>query len=419
MMGRKSLLRSTHNKPVKSGAVDGEEESRRKKAILDAVRRTSDSVKATLQELGLPQSTYYNWLKRYKAKGLDGLETGNPVSDGLWQRFTNLEKRQEGLPGISKLSVEETQTMKSEQENEGIKRLLFKSFDEEPSKEPEKAAAPETGPSPEAAEPETVREPPSPPSYTPPPEEPVDKTVKYAIGAFAFVIAILLLASMSNSNKFYFKQNDQMVELWQGRFAPMGERVVASFSDPKIMEIVSKQETYTKKQAFGILSDYFVNRADEILKAGETPDLKTAKSYLTHASNYARSDSEQEAIRMRLNSIRFLVLLGKADLALNKGTESEFEAAKGYLAQAIPVASTDLQKDVLMKRLAAVEYALATSKISKGERQLADLYREALNRHLQKAKEYGPEKTREIDQEITKIKKWLDEFDKKHVGAAR
>ncbi len=53
-----------------------------------------------------------------------------------------------------------------------------------------------------------------------------------------------------------------------------------------------------------------------------------------------------------------------------------------------------------MKRLAAVEYALASSKTNKGERQLAVLYGEALNRHLQKAKEYGPEKSKEIDQEL-------------------
>ena len=411
MVGRRSLLRSTREKPLKSRAVDGEEEAKKKEAILDAVKRSSDSVKATLQGLGLSQSIYYKWLKRYRTKGLDGLKTGSPVSDELWQRFAGLEKRQGRILDGSKLSVEEIQTMKSEQDNEKIKKLLFKRFDEEPSKEPGKATEVET---PQAG----VKEP-SPPSYTPPPEEPVDNTLKYAIGAFAFVIAILLLVSLSNWNKFYFKQNDQMVELWQGRFAPMGEHVVASFSDLKIIEIIPKQETYTRKQASGILSDYFVKRADEILKAGETPDLKAAKSYLTHASNYALSKSERQAIRMRLNSIRFLVLLSKADLSLSKGTESEFEAAKGYLAQAIPVTSTDLQKDILMKRLAAVEYALATSKISKGERQLADLYREALDQHLQKAKEYGPEKSEEIDQEITKIKKWLDEFDKEHVGAAR
>ncbi|MBW1740717.1 MAG: helix-turn-helix domain-containing protein [Deltaproteobacteria bacterium] len=406
------MLKATHKKPVKS-RVGEDEESKRKKAILDGVKRSSDSIKATLQAFGLPQSTYYGWLKRYEAKGLDGLKTGNPVSDELWQRFIRFKKKQKKLADKSKLTMEETQTMKSEQDKEKIKKLLFKRFDEKPSKQPERAVPPEAEPTVQAGKPKTVKEPP------PPPQEPMDKTVKYAVGALAFVIAILLLASLSNSNKFYFKQSDQMVEVWQGRFAPMGEHLVASFSDPKILEAAPEQEAYTKKQAFGILSGYFIKRADELLNTGETPDLKTVKSYLTHASKYALSQSEQQAIRMRLNSIEFLVLLGKADLALNKGTVPEFEAAKGYLAQAVPLASTDLQKDVLMKRLAAVEYALATIKISKGEKQLADLYREALNRHLQKAKEYSPEKAQEIDLAIGKIKKWLDEFDKKHVGVTR
>lgn len=243
-------------------------------------------------------------------------------------------------------------------------------------------------------------------------KEPVDRSFIYVIGALAFVIGILLLASLSNSNKFYFKQNDRMVELWQGRFAPMGEGRVASFSDLKILEVAPEDKTYNKKQAFGILSDSFIKRADELLSAGVAPDLKTVKSYLTHASKYVTSESQRRAIRMRLDRIEFVGLLGKTDLAV-KGPAPDFEAARIYLTRAILLAPTDLQRDGLRRRLAAVEYALATSKISKGERQLADLYREALNRHLQKAREYGPDKSEEIDQEITKIKKWLDEFDKK------
>ncbi|UCG81754.1 MAG: hypothetical protein JSV60_05640, partial [Desulfobacterales bacterium] len=361
--------------------------------------------------LVLPQSTYYTWLKRYKAKGLDGLKAGNPVSNEVWQRFVDLEKREGELLAESKLSIEETQTMTSEQDNERIRKLLFKRFDEEASKAAEKAAAPEKEPPPKEAEPKTVEEPPSPPSYTPPPQEPMDKTFKYAIGALACVIAILLLASLSNSNQFQFKQNDQMVELWQGRFAPMGIHRVASFSDPSILAGVDQQKSYSKKNAYAILSDYFIKRADDILKTGETPDLKAAKSYLAHASKYAVSDARRKEVQMRLNRMNFLVLLGKGELARSKGTIPDFETAKGYLTQAIPFASTDLEKDMITKSLAAIEYAIAKNKISKGEKQLADLYQEALNRHLKKVKEYDPDKAKAIDQEIEKIKKWLTEFE--------
>ena len=414
MAGRKSLLKATQNNPDRSGAVEGGGESKKKKAILDAVQNSSSSIKATLQELGLNQSTYYRWLKRYKVKGLEGLETGSPVSEELWQRLVVFEEKQGKLSDEIKVSKEEAQDIKGEQEKEEISKLLLKRFDEEPSKEPEKVSMPGKGPPPKAAEPKTMKEPPLPPSYIPPPKGPTDKSLKYpicAIGVLVFLIAILLTASFSNSNKFYFRQHDQMVDLWQGRFSPMGERLVASFSDPKIVEAIQENKAHTKIQAFGILHNYFIKRSDEILNTGETPDLKTVKSYLNHASNYAISEVEQQDIRTRLDSIDLLGLLSKADLALSKGTLPDFEAASGYLAQAIHVASSDVQKDVLMKRLAAVGYALSNSKISKGEKRLGDLYQEALSRHLKESKENASENAREID----KIKEWLDEFDKKHI----
>ncbi|MES0349149.1 MAG: helix-turn-helix domain-containing protein [Desulfobacteria bacterium] len=415
MAGRKSLLRSTNKTPQKTKAVGVGEESKRKKAVLDAVKRSSAPVKATLEELGLSQSTYYTWLKRYKANGLDGLEIGNPVSDEVWQRFVDLEKSDGKVSAESKLAIEETQTMTSKQDNEKTRKLLFKRFDGEASKEPKKAAAPATESPPGAAEPKAVKEPPLPPSSAPPPQEPMDKTFKYAIGAFACVIAILLLVSLSNSSKYYFRQKDRMVQLEQGTFAPMGKKLVASFSDLRILTGIRKQKSYTKKQAYGILSDYFVKRADDILKTGATPDLKAAKSYLARASEYALSDHRRQEAQTRLNRINFLVLLGKGELARSKGTIDGFETAKGHLKQAIPFASTDLEKDMITKNLAAIEYAIAESKISKGEKQLADLYREALDRHLKMAKEYDPAQAKAIDQEIAKIKKWLTEFEGKDV----
>jgi transposase-like protein/DNA-directed RNA polymerase subunit F len=397
-------LRPTQKKPPKAKATGSLDEAKRKKAVIDAVETSSDSIKATLEDIGLAKSTYYKWVKAYKKKGLKGLEKGGPVAPRVWQRVAELDKGKKSPVEDSKLPVEETQTMKSKDER--TKELLFRKFDDQPTKAAAKA-------------PESVSEPPSAPSPTPPPEEPMDKTLRYAILGFGAVIAILLLASLSNSNNFYFKQNDQMVELWQGRFAPMGEHLVSSFSDAKIFESVPEKDVYSRKQAYGILSAYFVKRADEILRTAETPDVKTVKSYLNQASGYAQSESEKQAIRMRLNSIEFLILMSRADLALNKGTPSEFEAARKYLSQAIPLASTDLQKDVLMQRLAAVEYALATHKIEKGEKQLAQLYREALQRHLQKAQKYSPERSEEINQEMSKIQTWLDDFDKKHVGAGK
>jgi hypothetical protein len=402
-MGRRNLLSSTKKKSKNPEKTDNSREAEKKKNILDGVKAFPGSLKANLEKLGLAQSTYYGWLKRYKADGVEGLKAGAPVSDKTWSQFNKLNKKQEKpVEGEVKTKVEEKLTMTSHKDKDKTKELLFKKFDGETAKKGETAEADDVS--------ETAS------SCASPPEEPIDKTMKYAIGAFVCVVGILLIASLSNSGKFYFHENNQMVELWQGRFAPMGEKLVTSFSDTKILAELPSQESYTKKQAYGVLFGYLVKQADDILNTGRTPDLKTVRSYLTQATKYATTRSQRQAIHLRMNSINFLVLSGKADLALAKGTVADFEAAKKYLTEAMPFASTDVQKETVTKRMAAIEYAMATNKISKGEKQLALLYRDALNRHLKKAKQYSPEKSEEIDQEIKKIRTWLDEFDKRHVG---
>jgi len=409
-MGRKTLLKSTEKNVKKNLNTTGPREARQKKAILDGLPKCPGSIKANLEKIGLSQSTYYGWSKRYKAQGLDGLTAGSPVAESVWKRFNALQKEPgQTLVPKSKAKVEEKQTMTNQKDDKKKRDLLFKKFDEEPA-----AASPKKGEGTGAKE----AKPAVAPSYSPPPEEPMDKTLKYAIGAFVGVLVILLMASFSNSNRFYFKTADKKVELWQGRFAPMGEKLVATFPDQSVLKGLPSREYYSRSQVYGAVFDYFLTQADDVLNTSRTPDLKAVKSYLTQASRYARSGSERRAVQLRLNSIDFLVLSGKADLAVAKGTMEGFEAAKKFLHDALAFATTDIQKDMVTKRLAAIEYAMASNKISKGEKQLAMLYREALSRHLQKAKQYNPEKSKEIDQEISKINKWLNEFDKRHVGGA-
>jgi transposase len=300
-MGRESLLKSTKNEPTKSKKPAFQREAERKKAILDGVPRFTGSVKANLEKLGLAQSTYYQWLQRFKANGIDGLKTGNPVPDKVWKQFIALQKKpEEPAPAVSKLKAEEKRLMTSKKDEDKAREVLFRRFDDTKSKPPEKEAAPKKG---EAPKPSEIEGPKESAGYRPPPGEPVDKTLKYAIGAFALVIAILVMASVSNSNKFYFKHNQDMIELWQGKFAPMGETQVASFSDAKILEGLPEQRVYTKKQAFDAVSNYFIGRADKILNAGQTPDLKSAKACLLQASRYAVSEPTRQAVQIRLKSI--------------------------------------------------------------------------------------------------------------------
>jgi transposase-like protein len=289
--------KSTKKNPTKPKETTGSlQEAEKKQAILEGVKRSPSSIKATLKQLGLSQSTYYRWQKQFKAEGVEGLKKGGPVSDKVWKRFGELAKTQEKQPeAASKLRAQEKEIMKSDQDKEKIRKLLFKRFDEEPSKSVK--TADQTSQPPKAT---VSGEPASPPS----PTDPMDKMLKYAMGGFALVIAILLMASLSNSSNFYFKQKGETIELWQGRFAPMGKKRVATFSDPTIIKSLPEQSTYTKRQAYGVVSEYLIKQADRLLKTGEIPDLKGAKSYLAQASRYCASDATRQAIKERLRSIR-------------------------------------------------------------------------------------------------------------------
>jgi len=47
-------------------------------AKIRTVEQSSLGVKQTLSQIGIPQSTFYNWYDRYVTEGLDGLADRKP-----------------------------------------------------------------------------------------------------------------------------------------------------------------------------------------------------------------------------------------------------------------------------------------------------------------------------------------------------
>ena len=55
--------------------------------IIQLVERSDLSVRKTLAHLDIRKSTFYNWLKRYRDDGIDGLEDTKPVVDPVWNKI--------------------------------------------------------------------------------------------------------------------------------------------------------------------------------------------------------------------------------------------------------------------------------------------------------------------------------------------
>jgi len=244
----------------------------------------------------------------------------------------------------------------SEEDTRRIKELLLKKFDlAEIKAAGEKAAAEKA-----AAEPGVSV------SYEPPDsgdvttEDPLEKAMKYLAAAFAILMALVIGTSMINKNKFYIHATDGALEIWQGRFAPMGEACLISL--PGVQPPETIKDIYSKSEAFPLIFNFYVDKADTLLAVPGLPDFEGIKRYLNKALAYATTPVANEAVFSRLNNIELMILLYKADVSASKPTLSDLKQAKGYLSEAERLDIDDLKIDLIHQKMKVVDQQMAALK---------------------------------------------------------
>ncbi len=186
--------------------------------------------------------------------------------------------------------------------------------------------------------------------------DPMDISIKIAAGCLAFLILILLGTSMCNSQKFYIKKAKNGIEIWQGRFAPKGEKQLISLAGVKAPEKVKK--VYSDLDVYPIIFSYFLNKADAILDAPGIPDFEGMKHYIQLAEPYAMTRELRDAADLRLNSIEKALLIYKADIAVSRGKIADLEAARDFLYKAKAMNSDKAQAESLENKIKAVQSRL-------------------------------------------------------------
>jgi hypothetical protein len=153
----------------------------------------------------------------------------------------------------------------------------------------------------------------------------MDKTIKIAAGCLAFLILILIGASLCNTQKFYIKTVKNSIEIWQGRFSPKGEKKLVSLVGIKMPAKV--QKIYSKKDVYPFIFSYFLDKADALLYAPGIPDFAGIRCYIDLAQPYATTQELRDAATLRLNSIARTLLIYKADIAVSRGNIADLESA--------------------------------------------------------------------------------------------
>jgi len=258
----------------------------------------------------------------------------------------------------------------SEEEQKRIRDLLLKKFDLAEIKAAadkvaaDKAAADKAAADKAAAD--KAAEPKVSVSYEPPdsgdtlPADPMEKGMKYLAAAVVLLIALVVGSSMINNGKYYIRSTDGALEIFQGRFAPMGEELLISL--PGVQKPEKTKDIYSKTDIYPIIFNYYVEKADTLLKVPGLPDFGGIKQYLNKAMLYKTTPDSAEAVFSRLNNIDLMILVYKADVAASKPTLADLREAKGFLSEAARLDVDDARLDLINEKMDAVDKKIESLK---------------------------------------------------------
>jgi len=146
------------------------------------------------------------------------------------------------------------------------------------------------------------------------------------------LMLITVLASYSNTKKYYVAEKDGALEIWQGRFAPLTKKQLLTL--PGVQLAKPHKPVYNRNEVYLLAYQYYIQKADTILEVPGIPDFDGIKSYMNKAMSFAVTDEQFKTALSRLNGIDIMILLYKSDVSAGKGSLSDLKTALSYLEQA-------------------------------------------------------------------------------------
>jgi hypothetical protein len=192
-------------------------------------------------------------------------------------------------------------------------------------------------------------------SYDEPPptktevSDPMDKMLKIVAAGVILVLVILIGYSISNKRNYYIKPTEDGMEIWQGRFAPMGEELLARLTGVTPPEHI--KDVYTAEEVLPLAFAYYVDQADNLLNIKGIPDLKAIQDTLEKALSFALTKNERDIVHYRLNSMEKHVLQYRANVAASRGTPADIAIAISLLSDALKLDMDEQQRSMIQSRI--------------------------------------------------------------------
>ena len=170
---------------------------------------------------------------------------------------------------------------------------------------------------------------------------------------FIILVALIFSASSSNNSKYYIKEKAGVLEIWQGRYAPLGEERMITLPGVPLPEQINA--VYSESEVFPLIFNYYIDKADAISAMSDTPDYVAIKSYLNEALLFATTGDLSKKAYSRLNDIKFNDLMYKAGVAESRGAVSDLDEAMRYLNKASLLKVGAGKSDVVKQKIESIK----------------------------------------------------------------
>ena len=191
-------------------------------------------------------------------------------------------------------------------------------------------------------------------------EEPdtMNKMLFYGGGILALFVFLIVAASLQNMGKYEIIETNGVVEVWKGRFSPMGRDLMISMTG--VEPPSQKKAVYTSEDVFPMVFQYYLRNSDALMTAAGSPGFEEIKSSLKQAGAFALTAEDRALIDSRLKAIDRTVLIYKADVSAAKGTAEGLQTARVYLQKAATLKPDEIEANLIQRKLESVQRLMKT-----------------------------------------------------------
>ncbi|MEW6261391.1 MAG: hypothetical protein AB1547_15960, partial [Thermodesulfobacteriota bacterium] len=189
-------------------------------------------------------------------------------------------------------------------------------------------------------------------------EDPMDKSIKILAGCIAAILLLLIGVSASNMSNYVVKDAKKGIEIWQGRFSPVGYKLLVSLPDIQ-PGCIRSNVVLSKAEIFPFVCRYYLNKADLVIEQPGDLDFGRIKSLVREAAPYAITNELKSAVDLRLNGLGQVTDLYRAEVLVDKGTPVSLQKAKDIYIRAKAAANSETSRKLIEAKLAEIEARMA------------------------------------------------------------